>query len=75
MKTKPYKKEENNQSGKVCEPVVAYTSSEKISINELGISTNTFNKFVERAENDFNDGQYTTSADLLHKIKQQRGWL
>ena len=55
--------------------MVSYAVTEKISLNDSGISSNTFNNLVERAETDFANGQYITATDLLHKIKQQRGWL
>lgn len=74
MTTKPYKTE-SNPSGKVSEPMVSYAVTEKVSLNDLGISSNTFNNLVERAETDFANGQYISATDLLHKIKQQRGWL
>lgn len=74
MKTKPYK-QENNQQNKASEPMAAYVKTEMVSIYELNIPSGILNELIERAESDFATGKYTTSADLLHKIKKQRGWL
>lgn len=74
MKTKPYAPKGDEQN-KVSEPMMAYAKTEKVSINEWNMSASSFNGLIEKAENDFVTGRFITSEDLLHKIKEQRGWL
>lgn len=72
MKTKPYIPKENEQN-KVSEPMVAYTKTEKVSINDWNMSASSFNELIKKAESDFMTGRFVTSDDLLRKIKEQRG--
>lgn len=74
MATKPYKNNDDHPTQHVSEPVAAYIKEENISLNGLGVTTDVLNSLVARAESDFANGRYTTSADLYERIKRQRGW-
>ncbi len=73
MKYKPYSIGESS-SPKLAEPVASYQVTERVSLQNIGISSTHFNAMVERSEDDFVTGNYITTNNLIQKIKQQRGW-
>lgn len=65
----------NSQPESISEPSAEYrVPTDQVSLSVLGIPVSTFHALTYQAEEDFAQGHYLTSSQLLHKVKTERGW-